>query len=144
MPTDESIRKLCNLSRLEIEDSEFEKTSGKIKETLEFFGKLDEFKMDQEDKSESNDAIEIPKENNIRIEKSFDELRDDVPRVMSSNTVNNPNLISGTSTTSSTTTTSKVTESIQEKNTKNSPLDSFNEFTFLNTKRGYVIGPRIG
>jgi Asp-tRNA(Asn)/Glu-tRNA(Gln) amidotransferase C subunit len=138
MPTDENIRKLCNLARLEIENSEFEKTSSKIKETLEFFGKLDEFKIDLEEQSGNNNVVEIPPAGSMRIEKSFDELRDDIPRARLSDTEDNSNLCDGT-----TTSTSDVSETATGRYENNSFLDGFNNFTFLNTKRGYVIGPRI-
>jgi len=138
MPTDENIEKLCNLARLEIDSSEFEKTSGKIKETLEFFGKLDQFKIDLEEQSSSNNVIETLTEGSIRIEKNFDELRDDVPRARLADTRNNSNLYDSTSTS-----TFGVSEIATKKNENNFLLESFDDFIFLNTKRGYVIGPRI-
>jgi aspartyl/glutamyl-tRNA(Asn/Gln) amidotransferase C subunit len=64
------IKKLCILSRLEIEESEFQKTSEKIKEIISFFNKLDEFELDEEN--------EIPY-NNVKLEKKIEDLRDDLP-----------------------------------------------------------------
>jgi Asp-tRNA(Asn)/Glu-tRNA(Gln) amidotransferase C subunit len=138
MPTDENIRKLCNLARLEIESSEFEKTSGNIKETLEFFGKLDEFKIDLEEQHSSNDVVETQTGASIRIEKSLEELRDDVPRAGLSDRENNSILCESNSTS-----TFGVSGITPEENKDNLFLDNFNDFAFLNTKRGYVIGPRI-
>jgi Asp-tRNA(Asn)/Glu-tRNA(Gln) amidotransferase C subunit len=144
MPTDENIRKLCNLARLEIENSEFEKTSGKIKETLEFFGKLDEFKIDLEEQSGSNNVVETPTAGSLRIEKSFDELREDIPRPRLSDSGDNSNLCDDiTTSTSTSTSTLDVPETATKRYENNSFFDSFNNFAFLNTKRGYVIGPRI-
>ena len=62
------IKKLCTLSRLEIDESEIQKTSDKIKEIILFFNKLDEF--------ESNGEQEI-QYNYMKTEKKIDELRDD-------------------------------------------------------------------
>ena len=63
------IKKLCSLSRLEIDESEIQKSSDKIKELILFFNKLDEF--------ESNDEQEIPY-NFMKTEKKIDEMRDDI------------------------------------------------------------------
>jgi len=63
------IKKLCTLSRLEIDEAEIQKTSDKIKEIILFFNKLDEF--------ESNGVQEIPY-NLMKTEKKIDELRDDI------------------------------------------------------------------
>lgn len=63
------IKKLCVLSRLEIDESEIQKTSDKIKEIILFFNKLDEF--------ESHGEQEIPY-NYMKMEKKIDELRDDI------------------------------------------------------------------
>ena len=63
-----------HLSRLEIGESEFQKTADKIKETIAFFNKLDEFEIVTDDKHEAPD-------NSIKMEKSIDDLRDDVPKL---------------------------------------------------------------
>jgi aspartyl/glutamyl-tRNA(Asn/Gln) amidotransferase C subunit len=63
------IKKLCALSRLEIDESEIQKTSDKIKEIILFFNKLDEF--------ESNGEQEQPY-NYLKTEKKIDDLRDDI------------------------------------------------------------------
>jgi len=63
------IKKLCALSRLEIDESEIQKTSDKIKEIILFFNKLDEF--------ESNGEQELPY-NYLKTEKKIDDLRDDI------------------------------------------------------------------
>ncbi len=63
------IEKLCTLSRLEIDEAEIQKTSGKIKEIILFFNKLDEF--------ESNGVQEMHYDL-MKTEKKFDELRDDI------------------------------------------------------------------
>jgi aspartyl/glutamyl-tRNA(Asn/Gln) amidotransferase C subunit len=63
------IKKLYALSRLEIDESEIQKTSDKIKEIILFFNKLDEF--------ESNGEQEI-QYNYMKTEKNIDELRDDI------------------------------------------------------------------
>ena len=63
------IKKLYALSRLEINESEMQKTSDKIKEIILFFNKLDEF--------ESNGEQEI-QYIHMKTEKKIDELRDDI------------------------------------------------------------------
>jgi aspartyl/glutamyl-tRNA(Asn/Gln) amidotransferase C subunit len=63
------IKKLCTLSRLEIDESEIQKTSDNIKEIILFFNKLDEFK--------STGVQEIPY-NYMKTEKKIDDLRDDI------------------------------------------------------------------
>ena len=68
------VKKLCSLSRLEIGESEFQKTADKIKEIITFFNKLDEFDI------VTDDNHEIP-DNYIKMEKSIDDLRDDVPKL---------------------------------------------------------------
>ncbi len=64
------IKKLCTLSRLEIDESEMQKTSEKIKEIILFFNKLDEFELNDDDQEISF--------NYMKIEKEIDDLRDDV------------------------------------------------------------------
>ncbi|MBA3749934.1 MAG: aspartyl/glutamyl-tRNA amidotransferase subunit C [Nitrosopumilus sp.] len=66
------IKKLCILSKLEIEESEFPKTSEKIKEVILFFNKLDEFELDED---------EVIPENYVKLEKKIDDLRDDIPNI---------------------------------------------------------------
>ncbi len=63
------VKKLCSLSRLEMGESEFQKTADKIKEIITFFNKLDEFD------TVMNDSHEIP-DNYIKMEKSIDDLRE--------------------------------------------------------------------
>jgi aspartyl/glutamyl-tRNA(Asn/Gln) amidotransferase C subunit len=70
------VKKLCNLSRLEIGESEFQKTADKIKETISFFDKLDELEMVMDD---DDDGHQIP-DDHIIIEKKIDDLREDVPK----------------------------------------------------------------
>jgi aspartyl/glutamyl-tRNA(Asn/Gln) amidotransferase C subunit len=67
------VKKLCALSRLEIVESEFQKTADKIKETMDFFNKLDEFEIVMEDKQGAPD-------NPIKMEKGINDLRDDTPK----------------------------------------------------------------
>ena len=69
MSTYKDIKELSTLSRLEIEESEIQKTSVKIKEIISFFNKLDEF--------ESNGEQELPY-NYMKTEKKIDDLRDDI------------------------------------------------------------------
>jgi aspartyl/glutamyl-tRNA(Asn/Gln) amidotransferase C subunit len=67
------VKKLCALSRLEIVESEFQKTADKIKETMAFFNKLDEVEIVMDDEQEAPD-------NSIKMEKSINALRDDIPK----------------------------------------------------------------
>jgi aspartyl/glutamyl-tRNA(Asn/Gln) amidotransferase C subunit len=67
------VKKLCALSRLEIVESEFQKTADKIKETMAFFDKLDEFEIVTDDKQQTPD-------NSIKMEKKINDLRDDIPK----------------------------------------------------------------
>jgi aspartyl/glutamyl-tRNA(Asn/Gln) amidotransferase C subunit len=113
------IKKLCFLSRLEIEDSEIQQTANKIKEIITFFNKLDEF--------EPGDNIEEHKKQNDRITDSYlklelnvNDLRDDNPIIKSDSQEK------GTNT------------DINEKK----GVTIFN-FNFHMKKNGYVIGPRI-
>jgi Asp-tRNA(Asn)/Glu-tRNA(Gln) amidotransferase C subunit len=47
------LRKLCALSRIEIDDLKIQQTAEKIKEIISFFNKLDEFELNEKD---NNDA----------------------------------------------------------------------------------------
>ncbi len=67
MSTVDDIKKLCNLSRLEIPDTEIENTSNKIKEILTFFDKIDELKIEDKKTFEKYE----------KLEKTLDELRED-------------------------------------------------------------------
>ncbi len=65
------IRKLCNLTKLEIPEQDMAAISEKLKEVLIMFDKLDEFTTEG---SEDN-GIE-----DLKSERSFENLRDDKPR----------------------------------------------------------------
>ena len=67
------VKKLCALSRLEIVESEFQKTADKIKETMAFFNMLDEFEIVIDDEQEASG-------NSIKMEKRINDLRDDIPK----------------------------------------------------------------
>lgn len=108
------IKKLCIISRLEIDDFEIHKTSEKIKEIITFFNKLDEFELNDKEATAEQD---IAANNYMKLEMKIDDLRDD-----------KPNLILNVQ--------KKIDIDIEEGDT------SFN-FNFLNKKNGYVIGPRI-
>src|SRR6476661_669140 len=41
------IKKLCSLSRIEIDESKIQQTTEKIKEIISFFNKLDEFELNE-------------------------------------------------------------------------------------------------
>lgn len=110
------IKKLCILSRLEIDDFEINKISEKIKEIITFFNKLDEFELNDKEEAAEQD---IAANNYIKLEKKIDDLRDDEPNIK----LNVQKKID-------------VDIDIEEGDT------SFN-FNFLNKKNGYVIGPRI-
>ncbi|HXT83824.1 MAG TPA: hypothetical protein VN704_05765 [Verrucomicrobiae bacterium] len=71
------IKKLCHLSRLEIDDSEIQQTAEKIKEIISFFNKLDEFEMSEsnEDSNNKNNSYSNP----LKLEKKLNHLRDDIP-----------------------------------------------------------------
>ncbi len=71
------IKKLCTLSRLEIDESEIQKTSDKIKETILFFNKLDELEL--------NDNEQEMSFNDMKKEIKIDDLREDVTTSKSSN-----------------------------------------------------------
>jgi len=68
MSTEDDLKQLCNLSKLEIPSELMKETSKKIHEVLMLFDKLDEF-----DKTEFEREIY----DDIKIEKSIDSLRDD-------------------------------------------------------------------
>jgi aspartyl/glutamyl-tRNA(Asn/Gln) amidotransferase C subunit len=68
------VKKLCALSRLEIAESEFQKTEDKIKETMAFFNKLDEFEIVMDDEQGASP------DNSIKMEKRINDLRDDIPK----------------------------------------------------------------
>jgi Asp-tRNA(Asn)/Glu-tRNA(Gln) amidotransferase C subunit len=103
MSNEIEVKKLCELSKLEIPDEMILETSHKVGEVMSLFDKLDELDISS---SSSMDSY-----GKLRIEKSLESLRDDIPR-------------RNTSTTDSTT-------------------DSLTKFKLLNTKNGYVLGPRI-
>ena len=106
------IKKLCIISRLEIDDFEIHKTSEKIKEIITFFNKLDEFELNDKEAAAEQD---IAANNYMKLEMKIDDLRDD-----------KPNLILNVQ--------KRIDIDIEEGDT------SFN-FNFLNKKNGYVIGP---
>ncbi len=111
------IKKLYVLSRLELDDSEFQQTDNKIKEIIDFFKKLDEFETD--DNIEGNEKEDdIAPDNNLKLEKKIDDLRDDIPNSKLDFQKIDANIV------------------IKEEGT------AFN-FKFHNKKNGYVIGPRI-
>jgi Asp-tRNA(Asn)/Glu-tRNA(Gln) amidotransferase C subunit len=128
------IKKLCALSRIEIDESKFQHTTEKIKEIISFFNKLDEFKLNEKD---DNNAFEnlsqsittTSTSNNekkidcyIKFEKKIDDLRNDDhdERLQSFR---------------------KDIDSSEENKGKNDT--SLFNFRFHNNKNGYVIGPRI-
>ncbi len=65
------IRKLCNLTKLEIPEQDMAAISEKLKEVLLMFDKLDEFTTEG---SEDN-GIE-----DLKLERAFENLRNDEPR----------------------------------------------------------------
>ncbi|MGN6348305.1 MAG: Asp-tRNA(Asn)/Glu-tRNA(Gln) amidotransferase subunit GatC [Candidatus Nitrosocosmicus sp.] len=115
MSDNEDIKKLCILSRLEIDGSEIHQTADKIKEILSFFNKLDEFEFDSNVNADNNiinqnlsmDKISCDNKNFLRNEKNLDNLRLDEPN-----------------------------------NIKEKTKQQFT-FNFHHQKNGYVIGPRI-
>jgi len=82
MPTVDDVKKLCELSKLEIPSEMMKETTKKIFEVLTLFDKLDEF-----DKGDN----EIKIGEDIKIEKTVDSLRDDQP--LTTNSVNSDNYI---------------------------------------------------
>ena len=79
------VKKLYALSRLEIVESEFQKTADKIKETMAFFNKLDEFEIVMDDEQQALD-------NSIKMEISINALRDDVSKSCEKTTDNSNNI----------------------------------------------------
>ncbi len=71
------IKKLCLLSRLEIDESEIQQTAEKIKEIISFFNKLDEFEMNESNEDLNNKNNSDP--NLLKLEKKLNHLRDDIP-----------------------------------------------------------------
>jgi aspartyl/glutamyl-tRNA(Asn/Gln) amidotransferase C subunit len=65
------IRKLCNLTKLEIPEQDMTAISEKLKEVVLMFDKLDEFTTDG---SEDNDIEDL------KLERDFENLRNDKPR----------------------------------------------------------------
>jgi Asp-tRNA(Asn)/Glu-tRNA(Gln) amidotransferase C subunit len=129
MSTNEDIKKLCILSRLEMDDYELGQTADKIKEIISFFNKLDEFGLsgngdnsiignDKSKEEISNDNTIA--DNFIQYEKKFEDLREDV--------------------------SNKVLDNIQLANKSNNNQNPYThqfDFTFRYQKNGFVIGPKI-
>jgi Asp-tRNA(Asn)/Glu-tRNA(Gln) amidotransferase C subunit len=115
MSDNEDIKKLCILSRLEIDGSKIPQTTDKIKEILSFFSKLDEFEFDSYENADNNiinqnlsmDEVSSDNKNFLNNEKNLDNLRPDEP--------------------------DKIKEKTKQQFT----------FNFHHQKNGYVIGPRI-
>jgi Asp-tRNA(Asn)/Glu-tRNA(Gln) amidotransferase C subunit len=99
MSNEIEVKKLCELSKLEIPDEMILETSNKIREVMSLFHKLDELDISSADDTDSYGGL--------RIEKSLDSLRGDVPRGSFSVT------------------------------------DSVAKLKLLNTRNGFVLGPRI-
>lgn len=99
MSNEIDVKKLCELSKLEIPDEMILETSRKVREVMSLFDKLDELDISN---STSMDSY-----GGLRVEKSLESLREDTPR-----------------------------ESISDS-------DSTAKFNLLNTKNGFVLGPRI-
>lgn len=95
----DDVKRLCELSKLEIPNEMMIETTRKIREVLTLFDKLDEF-----DKGDN----EIKIGEDIKIEKAIDSLRDDQP--LTKKSVNSDNDV---------------------------------KIKLLNSKNGYVLGPRI-
>ena len=130
------IKKLCSLSRIEIDESEIQQTSEKIKEIISFFNKLDEFELNEK---EDNDAFEnLPQsittfttntaassdketkiDNYIKFEKKMNDLRNDEHN-------------------------NKLTF-FKDNNTNDVSTNNNSQFRFKfhHYKNGYVVGPRI-
>ena len=68
MSIEEDIKKLCDLSKLEIPDEMIMEAAKKVGDVLALFSKLDEFKKNDYD---------IKIEDDLRVEKSFSSLRAD-------------------------------------------------------------------
>lgn len=95
----DDVKRLCELSKLEIPNEMMMETTRKIRDVLTLFDKLDEF-----DKGDN----EIKIGEDIKIEKAIDSLRDDQP--LTKKSVNSDNDV---------------------------------KIKLLNSKNGYVLGPRI-
>jgi aspartyl/glutamyl-tRNA(Asn/Gln) amidotransferase C subunit len=65
------IRKLCNLTKLEIPEKDMAAISEKLKEVLSMFDKLDEFTTEGSEDKDIED---------LKLERAFENLRNDVPR----------------------------------------------------------------
>ena len=68
------VKKLCELSKLEIPDAMIQETSNKVREVLDLFNKLDEFDISEIHTSSDNDQL--------RLEKPINTMRDDIPRTI--------------------------------------------------------------
>ena len=72
------LKKLCLLSRLEIDESKIQQTAEKIEEIISFFNKLDEFEISEPNEklnnSDSNSNLNL-----LKLEKKLNNLRNDVP-----------------------------------------------------------------
>jgi Asp-tRNA(Asn)/Glu-tRNA(Gln) amidotransferase C subunit len=99
MSTEDDVKKLCDLSKLEIPDEMIMETAKKVKDVLGLFSKLDEF---------TNSDFDLNTVNDLRIEKSIDSLRADT--LFSVHVDNKDNKF---------------------------------DFKPLNSKNGFIIGPRI-
>ena len=126
------IKKLCALSRIEIDESKIQQTAEKIKEIISFFNKLDEFELNEKDDNNTleNFSLSIPtsftsdnepKINSyIKLEKELDDLRSDE---------HDERL--------------RFIKKENDKNHENKNFSSLSRFKFHHNKNGYVIGPRI-
>jgi aspartyl/glutamyl-tRNA(Asn/Gln) amidotransferase C subunit len=126
------IKKLCALSRIEIDESKIQQTTEKIKEIISFFNKLDEFELNEKDNNNntyenfsqsittSSSDNEAKINNYIKFEKKIDDLRTDE---------HDERLF-----------IFKKDNDISHENKNNISLFSFR---FHNNKNGYVIGPKI-
>ena len=65
------IKKLCDLSKLEIPEQNMTQISRKVEEVLLMFDKLDEF---------TTEGSEVPIIDDLKFEMAFENLRDDKPR----------------------------------------------------------------
>ena len=65
------IKKLCDLTKLEIPEQDVTQISRKVEEVLLMFDKLDEF---------TTEDSEVPIINDLKFEMAFENLRDDKPK----------------------------------------------------------------
>ena len=65
------IKKLCDLTKLEIPEQDIPQISRKVEEVLLMFDKLDEF---------TTEDSEVPIIDDLKFEMDFENLRDDKPR----------------------------------------------------------------